>query len=97
MEKRDDPTTKEPLRELTDKERDWLEKIAHSRSEPISHVIRAKEILSVADGKGYSQAAALEGRISADPVADLIRDVDKTIITQAQITLVAGEFPIYSM
>ena len=64
---------KEPLRELTDEERDWLEKIFRSRSEPVSHVIRAKEILSVANGKSYTQAAQLAGRTSGDPVAELVR------------------------
>jgi transposase len=64
---------KEPLRALTDEEKDWLEKIAHSRNEPISHVVRAKEILNVAKGKSYTQAAHLEGRTSGDPVADLVR------------------------
>jgi len=64
---------KEPLRELTDEERDWLEKIACSRSEPVSHVIRAKEILSVANGKSYTQAAQQVGRTSGDPVADLVK------------------------
>jgi len=64
---------KEPLRVLTDEEKDWLKKIAHSRNEPISHVIRAREILSVAEGESYTQAAHLEGRTSGDPVADLVR------------------------
>jgi len=64
---------KEPLRELTGEERDWLEKITHSRSEPISHVLRAKEILSVAAGKSYTQAAHRVGRTSGDPVAELVR------------------------
>ena len=62
-----------PLRALTDGEKDWLKKIAHSRNEPISHVIRAREILSVAKGKSYIQAAHQEGRESGDPVADLVK------------------------
>jgi transposase len=64
---------KEPMRPLTEEERDWLEKIAQARSEPIDHVIRAREILHVADGNSYTQAAHLEGRTSGDPVADLVR------------------------
>jgi transposase len=63
----------EPLRSLTDEEKEWLKKIANARNEPISHVIRAREILSVAEGKNYTQAAHLEGRTSGDPVADLVR------------------------
>ncbi len=64
---------KEPLRTLTEEERNWLEKIVRSRSEPISHVLRAKEILSVADGNPYFQAAQRVGRNSGDPVADLVK------------------------
>jgi transposase len=64
---------KEPLCELTDEERDWLEKIAHARSEPMSHVLRAKEILSVAAGQSYTQAAKEVGRTSGDPVAELVK------------------------
>ena len=64
---------KEPLRQLTEEERTWLEKIAHARSEPINHVIRAREILHVAEGNSYTQAAHREGRTTGDPVADLVR------------------------
>ena len=64
---------KEPLRALTEEERTWLEKIAGARNEPISHVLRAKEILSVADGESYTQAARQVGRSSGDPVAELVR------------------------
>ena len=38
----------EPLRELTEEEQTWLERISRSQSEPASHVARAKQILSVA-------------------------------------------------
>jgi transposase len=64
---------KDPLRELTEEERKWLEKIARSLSEPASHVARAKEILSVADGKSYTQAAQLAGRKSGDTVAEVVQ------------------------
>lgn len=40
----------EELRTLTDEERIWLERISRSRSEPATHVARAKQILSVAAG-----------------------------------------------
>ena len=36
---------KDPLRALTDLEREVLEQIARSRSEPVSHVERSKVLL----------------------------------------------------
>ncbi|MCP4538991.1 MAG: helix-turn-helix domain-containing protein, partial [Chloroflexi bacterium] len=42
---------KDPLRALTEEERTVLEQISRSQSEAASHVARAKEILTVADGK----------------------------------------------
>ncbi len=48
---------KDPLRALTEEERDVLEQIARAHSEPASHVARAKSLLAVADGKTYANAA----------------------------------------
>ena len=44
---------KDPLRALTEEELEVLEQIARARSEPTSHVARAKSLLAVADGKTY--------------------------------------------
>lgn len=63
---------KDPLRTLTEEERKWLERISRSRSEPTSHVVRAKEILAVADGYNYTAAAQQAGRKCGDPVAQLV-------------------------
>ena len=63
---------KDPLRELTDTEREWLEQISRSRSEPASHVVRAQQLLAVADGHSYTAAARLSGRKSSDAVAKLV-------------------------
>ena len=49
------------LRTLTEEERMWLERISRSRSEPASHVIRAQQILSVAGGASYTEAAKVPG------------------------------------
>ena len=87
---------KEPLRELTDEERDWLEKIFRSRSEPVSHVIRAKEILSVANGKSYTQAAQLAGRTSGDPVAELVRRFNQAGLNAIPPGHGGGASPKYS-
>jgi transposase len=63
----------EQLRTLTDEERNWLERISRSRSEPAIHVARAKQILSVAVGASYTAAARLSGRKSGDAVSNLVK------------------------
>jgi len=60
------------LRPLTAEERSTLEQISRARSEPASHVERAKVLLSVADGASYTAAARSVGRRSNDAVAALV-------------------------
>lgn len=63
----------EQLRTLTDEERTWLERISRSRSEPAIHVARAKQILQVAAGASYTEAARSSGRKSGDAVSNLVK------------------------
>ena len=63
---------KDPLRSLTDKEREVLEQLSRAQSEPASHVARAKALLAVADGQDYTAAARTAGRRSGDAVAQLV-------------------------
>lgn len=63
---------KNPLRELTEEEQKWLERISRSQSEPACHVIHAKEILAVANGHSYSEAARMAGKKTGDAVATMI-------------------------
>jgi transposase len=63
---------KEPLRSLTTEEHEWLRRIARSAREPANHVIRAKQLLAVAAGQSYTQAARLTGRRLGDAVARLV-------------------------
>lgn len=63
---------KDPLRPLTDEEREVLQQIARARSEPASHVARAKMLLAVAGGKTYQAAAEAAGRKSNDSVSQLV-------------------------
>jgi len=63
---------KDPLRSLTGEERDVLEQISRSYSEPASHVARSKIVLSVADGKTYAEAAQTAGRKARQAVSELI-------------------------
>ena len=63
---------KDPLRPLTDEEREVLEQISRAQSEPASHVARAKALLAVADDQSYTAAAQAAGRRSGDAVSQLV-------------------------
>lgn len=64
---------KDPLRPLADEEREVLEQISRARSEPASHVARARAILAVADGKSYTDTAKLVGRSCGDVVSEWVK------------------------
>ena len=64
---------KEPLRTLTQAERQELSVLARSRSAPADRIARAKEILAVAEGQTFGQAAHHAGRTSRQAVARLVR------------------------
>jgi len=59
-----DPTKKDPLRTLTEEEQNWLDRISRSQTEPAAHVAHAKEILAVAEGHSYTEAAQIAGKNS---------------------------------
>ncbi len=63
---------KEPLREFSEEEHQWLRRIARSSGEPSGHVIRAKQLLAVSTGVSYTKAAQATGRKSNDAVAQLV-------------------------
>ena len=63
---------KDPLRPVTQEEREILEQIARASCEPASHVARAKALLAVAAGKTYGAAAQAAGRRSNDAVSQLV-------------------------
>lgn len=63
---------KDPLRPLSVKEREQLEHLSRSLTMPADQVIHANEVLAVADGHSFTEAARLTGRKSGDAVAHLI-------------------------
>jgi transposase len=63
---------KTPLRPLRDEEGADLERMSRASSVPAEVVMRAKLLLAVAGGAGYSQAARSVGRRSGDAVAHLV-------------------------
>ena len=64
---------RETLREFREDERNWLGRISRSQSEPASHVMRAKQLLFVAAGHSYTEAARLSGMKSGDTTSSLVR------------------------
>jgi transposase len=64
---------REPLRPLTDEERQFLERIARSGRERADRVRRSKEVLAVEAGDSYQQAAQHAGARSRDAVRHLVR------------------------
>lgn len=63
---------KDPLRALTDDERQELTHLSRSRAAPAVRVARAVMLLAVADGSDYQQAARAAGRRSGDAVSHLV-------------------------
>jgi hypothetical protein len=88
---------KYPLRELTEDERRWLTRIARSRSEPATHVARAKQLLAVAQGQTYIQAALSSGRKSGDAVAHLVARFNASGVIAIEHKHGAGPKPKYAV
>jgi transposase len=63
---------KDPLRPLTQEEREVLGQIARMRSQRADRVARAKALLAVADGASFTEAAIAAGRKAGDAVAHLV-------------------------
>jgi transposase len=63
---------KDPLRPLTDNERQELIHLRRSHTAPAVRVARAVMLLAVADGSDYQQAARAAGRKSGDAVSHLV-------------------------
>ena len=63
---------KDPLRPITDVERDELTRLSRSQAAPAVHVARATMLLAVAAGDDYQTAARSTGRRSGDAVSHLV-------------------------
>jgi transposase len=63
---------KDPLRDLTDDERQELTRLSRSQAAPAVEVIRARLLLAVAAGDDYQTAAHAVGRRSGDAVSHLV-------------------------
>ena len=76
---------KDHLREFSKDERDWLERISRSQSEPASHVMRAKQLLLVAAGHSYTEAAHLSGMKTSDTTSSLVSRFNQEGLNALQI------------
>ena len=85
----------DPLRALTDEEREVLTQISRAASEPASHVARAKSLLAVADGKNYTEAAQAAGRRAGDAVAHLVSRFNQEGLAAVAPRHGGGAQPIY--
>jgi Homeodomain-like domain len=63
---------KAPLRQLSEEERQILEQVSRSTSVSAVLVVRARQILAVAVGQSYSEAAVSSGRKNGDAVSRLV-------------------------
>jgi transposase len=63
---------KDPLRPLTDDERETLSQLSRSQAAPAAEVARAKLLVLVASGSDYQDAARAVGRSSGDAVSALV-------------------------
>jgi transposase len=88
---------KDTLRTLTKEERDVLEQIARARSEPASHVARAKSLLAVADGQTYVEAAQAAGRRSDDAISQLVSRFNQEGLVAIEPRHGGGPQPVYSI
>ncbi len=75
---------KDPLRPLTEEEKTWLERISRSQCEAAAHVMRAKEILAVAAGHDYTEAARLVGIKTGDTVSKLVERFNREGLSAIQ-------------
>jgi transposase len=86
---------KDPLRPLTEQERQLLEQLAHARSERADVVAWARELLAVASGQTYTQAAAMVGRRSTEAVSELVRRFNRNGLAALEPHGKGGPKPIY--
>ncbi len=86
---------KNPLRQLSTEEHRWLSLISRSTSEPAGHVVRAQQLLAVAAGASYTQAARASGRKSNDAVAHLVARFNREGLKAVEPKKGSGAPPIY--
>jgi transposase len=86
---------KDPLRSLTDDERQELTPLSRLRTAPAVPVARAVILLAVADGADYQQAAHAAGRKSGDAVSHLVARFNREGLAALDLRHGGGHKPTY--
>lgn len=86
---------KAPLRPISDKEREILERLSRASREPAVHVIRAQLLLAVEQGASYPAAAQSVGRRSGDAVSHLVSRFNETGIAALEPLHGGGASVVY--
>lgn len=87
---------KQELRALTKKERQELEHVSRSWSEPMSRVGRARVLLAVADGFTYEIAAKMAGRRSRHGISPLIERFNRRGLSALNAEHAGGREIVYT-
>src|SRR5579883_2259832 len=86
---------KDPLRALTDDERQTLTRLTRRHAAPAARVARAVMLLAVADGSDYQQAARAAGRKSGDAVSHLVTRFNREGVAALDPRHGGGHTPAY--
>ncbi len=87
---------KDPLRLLTEQERQSLSQMSRSQSAPAVEVTRAKMLLLVADGHDYQEAAQAVGRGSLEAVSNLVTRFNQEGLAALQPRHGGGASKVYT-
>jgi transposase len=86
---------KDPLRSLTDDERQVLTHLSRSHTAPAARAARAVVLLAVAGGSDYQQAARAAGRRSGDAVSHLVARFNREGLAALDPRHGGGRAPAY--
>jgi transposase len=86
---------KDPLRPLSDNERQELARLSRCRAAPAVRVARAVMLLAVADGSDYQTAARAAGRRSGDAVSCLVSRFNREGLAALDPRHGGGHTPTY--
>ena len=87
---------KEPLREFSEQEKQELQRIVRATSERMDVIKRARALLAVASGRGFSAAAREAGFASSDTVCHLVTRFNRQGFLALLIAAGRGRKPTYS-
>ena len=74
-----------------------MHRLSRARSQPAAHVVRARQVLAVAEGHSYTAAARLTGRRSGDAVAQLVACFNRAGLAAIEPSHGGGSPPTYGI